>query len=524
MNIKLLTGIMATAFACLSLQSCNELTLRVKTQGGTIEGLQMEDGVKAFLGIPFAEAPVGELRWRAPQPKSPWKGVLEAREFGCDPMQPRLFSDMVFRGPAFSEDCLYLNVWTSAQKTTDALPVLIYFNGGGLMAGSGSESRYDGEMLAHKGVVTVTANYREGIFGFLAHEELSSEAPYGASGNYGFLDQVAAIEWVKNNISAFGGDPEHITIVGESAGSFSVSLLMLSPLSKDNLAGAILSSGAEVAPRSGQPLHDAELAGASLLAEKNVSSIADARALPAEELQELFPPRGMSSVVIDNYFLPAQPDSLLADGQQADIPLLAGWNSLESLPGAQTVKAWKEQLQPMFSDMTDEIFQAYGILTDEDVNSQNGYNLASDLFTGFPTWKFCDYHAQTSSKPVFRYKFNKARPDTFPDENGNKAPRAPGAVHSADIEYAMGNLFRNEVYDWQKEDHDISEIFMSIYANFCKNGDPNGDGIPQWEPINGKLPEAPVLQIGDSATEVRVEASASLENAYRTLDRFFRTK
>lgn len=503
-------ALFSVAMMALAFQSCgNRISLLVETEAGTIEGVELDGGVKAFLGVPFAEAPVGELRWAEPQQKKAWEGVLETKAFADDPMQPNIFGDMIFRGPKRSEDCLYLNVWTTAETTSDCLPVLIYFNGGGLMAGSGSEPRYDGAAIAREGVIGVTANYREGVFGFFAHPELSAETSYKGSGNYGFLDQVAAIKWVRNNIRSFGGDPERITIVGESAGSFSVSLLMASPLSRDLIAGAMLSSGAEVLPYGGKELSAAETAGAALLESKGLTGIAQARSLSADELQALLPPMGMSSVVIDGYFMVEQPDSVYARGEQADVPLLAGWNSLESMPNADTVEGYKANMRHIFGDMTDEIFEAYGILTDADVMSAPGFTLAGDLFTGFPTWKVCDYHARTSTKPVYRYKFNHPRP----------APStAPGAVHSADIEYAMGNLSTNEVYDWQKEDYEISKLFLGYYANFCKSGDPNGNGLPKWTPVNGSLDAAPVMQIDTESVEV---ASAALENAYRTLERFY---
>ena len=503
---------LCAAFSC----SNPDLGLQVKTANGVVEGILMENGVKAFLGVPFAEAPVGDLRWKAPQPKQEWEGVLETKDFGNDPMQPIIYSDMVFRGPAFSEDCLYLNIWTNALKADEALPVLIYFNGGGLMAGSGSEPRYDGAALAEQGVISVTANYREGIFGFFAHPELTAETEYKGSGNYGFLDQVAAIDWVKENIAAFGGDPSKINIVGESAGSFSVSLLMVSPLSKGNLAGAMLSSGAEVLPFKASSQADADALGAALLSSEGVGSVAEARALSAEELQEIFPPRGMSSVVLDNYFMPEQPDDIFARGEQADVPLLAGWNLLEGFPSASSVAAYKKAMEPRFGAMTDEIFDAYGIVTDEDVFSANGFQLASDLFTGFPTWKVCDYQASTTEQPVYRYKFNWGRP-AF-KENPEQG-RAPGAVHSADIEYAMGNVGRTDAYLWEDEDIAISKLFLAYYANFCKTGNPNGEGLPEWEPINGKLDAAPVMHID---LESGIQASEQVETAYRTLEKFYR--
>ena len=522
------------------------VTLQVKTRSGVLEGFE-QDGVKKFLGIPFAKAPVGEFRWRAPQPLMPWEGVREAKEFGDDPMQPNVFGDMNFRGPKRSEDCLYLNVWTTAETTADKLPVLIYFNGGGLMAGSGSEPRYDGTSIAKEGVIGVTANYREGIFGFFAHPELTSASPYEGSGNYGFLDQVAAIQWVKDNIAAFGGDPDRINIVGESAGSFSVSLLMCSPLSRDHIAGALLSSGAEVLPYKASTQTEADAAGKALLESVGISSLADALALPADELQRLLPPRGMSNVVLDGYFMAESADDVFEKGQQAQVPLLAGWNSLEGTPmqvlrgQAPTLKNYKEAMKAQFGDMTDEIFEAYGILTDEDVLSQKGLDLASDLFTGFPTWKVCDYHVKTSGQPVYRYHYMHPRPQvsakmgdkvaalaggvrekTDEEKKAKPQPSAPGAVHSADIEYAMGTLETNEFYDWQPEDYAISKLFLSFYANFCKTGNPNGEGLPQWTSITKENADAaPVMIIDVESKEV---ASSQTENAKRTLEKFYRSK
>ena len=543
--------VMALAALCC-LSACNqkkgeEVTLQVKTQYGVLEGFE-ENGVKKFLGVPFAEAPVRELRWKAPQPVLPWEGVREAKQFGDDPMQLNVFGDMNFRGPARSEDCLYLNIWTTAKTTADALPVLIYFNGGGLMAGSGSEPRYDGSSIAKEGVIGVTANYREGVFGFFAHPELTAASDYKGSGNFGFLDQVAAIKWVKENIAAFGGDPDRITIVGESAGSFSVSLLMCSPLSKNLIAGAMLSSGAEVLPYKPATQAEADAAGAALLKEAGIASLADAMALSADSLQSMLPPKGMANVVLDGYFMTESADAVFEKNEQAQVPLLAGWNSLEGHPmqalqgQAPTVQNFKNALKAQFGDMTDEIFDAYGITTDEDVLSQKGLDLASDLFTGFPTWKVCDYHAK-SGLPVYRYHYMHPRPQVsakMGDKTGalaggvrekteeeKKASAqqpaiAPGAVHSADIEYAMGTLDTNEYYDWQQEDYDISKLFLSYYANFCKTGNPNGEGLPQWTAITkDNLDAVPVMKIDVESKEV---ASPEKENAYRTLEKFYRSK
>ncbi len=539
------------AIACAAvLCSCNQqkgetITLQVKTQYGVLEGLE-EDGVKKFLGVPFAQAPVGELRWKAPQPVQAWEGVREAKQFGDDPMQLDVFGDMAFRGSGRSEDCLYLNIWTTAATTADALPVLIYFNGGGLMAGSGSEPRYDGSSIAKEGVIGVTANYREGVFGFFAHPDLTAASDYKGSGNYGFLDQVAAIKWVKENIAAFGGDPDKITIVGESAGSFSVSLLMCSPLSKNLIAGAMLSSGAEVLPYQPSSQADADAAGAELLKQAGIASLTDAMALNADSLQKLLPPRGMANVVLDGYFMTESADAVFEKNEQAQVPLLAGWNSLEAHPmqaiqgQAPTLQNYKNALKAQFGDMTDEIFKAYGIETDEDVLNQKGFDLVSDLFTGFPTWKVCDYHAK-SGLPVYRYHYMHPRPQqsekmgdkvaalaggvrekTAEEKKAQQPTIAPGAVHSADIEYAMGTLDTNEYYDWQDEDYAISKLFLTYYANFCKTGNPNGEGLPQWTAITKEnLDAAPVMKIDVESKEV---ASPEKENAYRTLEKFYRSK
>ena len=539
-----MTMLAVAGIAMLSACTQKEVTLQVETKYGVVEGIE-EDGVKKFLGVPFAQAPVGELRWKAPQPVQAWEGIREAKAFADDPMQPNIFGDMNFRGSGRSEDCLYLNIWTTAKTTGDRLPVLIYFNGGGLMAGSGSEPRYDGSSIAKEGVIGVTANYREGVFGFFAHPELTAASDYKGSGNYGFLDQVAAIKWVKENIAAFGGNPDRITIVGESAGSFSVSLLMCSPLSKNLIAGAMLSSGAEVLPYKPSTQAEADSVGAALLKEAGIASLADAMAIDADSLQKLLPPRGMANVVLDGYFMSESADAVFEKGEQAQVPLLAGWNSLEAHPmqalqgQAPTVQNYKNALKGQFGDMTDEIFEAYGILTDADVMSQKGFNLVSDLFTGFPTWKACDYHVKNSSQPVYRYHYMHPRPQvsekmgdmtgalaggvrekTAEEKTAKQPDIAPGAVHSADIEYAMGTLDTNEFYDWQEEDYAISKLFLSYYANFCKIGNPNGQDLPKWSPITkDNLDAAPVMIIDVESKEV---ASPERENAYRTLEKFYK--
>lgn len=520
-------------------KSTTDLAPRAVTSNGIIEGVLQED-IVVYKGVPFAEAPVGDLRWHEPVAHASWDTVYKAYDFGPDPMQPNIFGDMNLLGKGRSEDCLYLNIWAPAEKSVSGYPVLIYFNGGGLMAGSGSEPRYAGDSLAHYGVISITANYREGIFGFFAHPELSAESNYHASGNYGFLDQIAAIKWVHENIAAFGGDPSKITIAGESAGSFSVSALMTSPLVIGKIAGAIGSSGAELKPYASKSLKEAEQIGVDMVNQAGFADVASLRALPAEELQMLFPPRGMSDVIIDNYAFLKSPDEVYMEGAQAQIPLLAGWNTLEGTPDGMlrgqtpTVKNFKEGLKSRFGTDTDEVLKVYGITSDEAVVGWPAIDLCSDLFTGFVTWKWCDIHSKTCAQPVYRYKFGQPRPAMTEAMQGKVAGLAggvrdrgvdepeptaypAGAVHSADIEYAMGNLSTNEVYAWTDTDYAVSAQFVQIYANFVKYGNPNGAGVLEWTPINAQT-VAPVMYINAHS---EMKADASLEKRYQTLDRIF---
>jgi para-nitrobenzyl esterase len=290
---------------------------RVKTANGTIEGIsEKSSGIRAFKGIPFAAAPVGDLRWQAPQAVKDWKGMRKADQFGPRCMQRAVFGDMGFRSNGMSEDCLYLNVWTPAKSSKERLPVLVYFYGGGFVAGDGSEPRYDGESMAHKGIVAITVNYRLGVFGFLAHPQLSKESSYHASGNYGLLDQNAALLWVQKNIAAFGGDPKRVTIAGESAGSLSVSAQMASPLSKDLIAGAIGESGSIIATLAAVPLADGEQNGIKFATSVGATNLEALRAMTAEQLLEATAKPGTPypAPTIDGYLFPKSPVEIYAAG------------------------------------------------------------------------------------------------------------------------------------------------------------------------------------------------------------------
>jgi para-nitrobenzyl esterase len=262
---------------------------QVTISNGILEGTTNPvTGIRSFKGIPFAQPPVGDLRWKEPQPVKNWTGVFKADHFGKNAMQKNVYGDMMFRSAGMSEDCLYLNVWTPAKSANEKLPVLVYFYGGGFVAGDGSESRYDGESMAQKGIVTLTVNYRLGVFGFMSHPDLTAESPHHASGNYGLLDQNAALRWVQENIAAFGGDPKRVTIAGESAGSIAVCAQMASPLSKNLIAGAIGESGAMIKPTlPAIPLAEGEKNGVAFGQKVNAASLSALRAIPADQLLEL---------------------------------------------------------------------------------------------------------------------------------------------------------------------------------------------------------------------------------------------
>lgn len=507
---------------------------QVKTAEGILEGKDLS-GITIFKGVPFAAPPVGNLRWKAPQPVQKWEGVRKATEYGPNPMQEALFGDMNFGTKVNSEDCLYLNIWTPAKTMKEHLPVLIYFNGGGLMAGSGSEPRYAGDAMARKGIISITANYREGIFGFFAHPQLSKETSYKGSGNYGFMDQVAAIQWVKDNIEAFGGDPNRITIVGESAGSMSVSALMASPLCQGLFAQAMGSSGSVMGFNKVLTLKEAEQKGVELAKQIGKKNIKDLRALPAEELMKLAAVKAVPTYNIDGYFLTEQPTETFAKGNQTKVSLLVGGNNQEMSPWAllagkqPTVENLKAGAKAMFGDNVDEAFRLYGINSDKDVLEQPGINLASDLFLDYSTWKWGNMHKLTSGKPVYRYRYCHPRPAMAikgkvaglaggvvdAKEGQPQMPQDKGAVHSADIEYAMGTLPTNRVYDWQPEDYMVSDIFSQYYVNFVKTGNPNGLGLVEWPTTNGKA-VAPVLQIDVNTT---VKADEQMEKRYDFIDK-----
>jgi para-nitrobenzyl esterase len=479
----------------------------VQTRYGAVQDLLSSTGVRVFRGIPYAAPPIGPLRWKAPQATANWTGVRRADAFGPRCMQELVFPDMVFRSQRTSEDCLYLNIWVPAPVTAARHPVFVYFHGGGFVAGDGSEPRYDGESMARRGIVVVTLNYRLGVFGFLAHPELSREVPYNGSGNYGLLDQVAGLRWVHENITAFGGDPHRVTIGGESAGSVSVSALMASPLSRDLISGAIGESGSILGTLPAQPLIAAEANGRQFMAQAGAGSLAELRALRADNLLAIAakfgafqfePPSVRFTPVVDGYFLPRLPVEIFAAGEQAHVPLLAGSNS-EEMPAdvvlrgaAPTLENYRRAVENLYGTRAEAILKAYPAAEAGDDVLEAAQALASDGFTGYSTRKWIGFATTTGGKPTFYYYFSRVRPTVEPQhgainaagkpDTASPAPeaRARGALHAGEIEYMLGNLDRSPTYAWTSDDRAVSQTAQRYFANFIESGDPNAAGLPSW--------------------------------------------
>ena len=524
-------------------QSNNAFSVQTTIEHGRIEGnYDTKTGIQTYFGIPFAKPPVGELRWKAPQPLDKWMGVKETKQFSARPMQKIIFGDMNSRSNGLSEDCLYLNVWTPAKRNTINLPVLVYFYGGGFSAGDASEPRYDGESMSKKGIVVVTCNYRLNIFGFLAHPDLSAEAPYKASGNYGLLDQVAALKWVQKNIAAFGGDPKKVTICGESAGSISVSYQMASPMSKGLIAGAMGESGAGINPTlAPMTLAEAEKKGVDFVKKAGYKGMADMRQLSSRDIYEIFDESKEFGfpVVVDNYFLPKTLPQIFNAKEQAQVPLLLGWNSAE-IPGGAFMQGqpFKEEnyvarVKKEYPTDFEEVMKLYPHGSEKEIEL-SATALAADRFISYSTWKWFDLHRNNSSQPVYRYLYSKLRPALVDDSkasalaggtvkkdpNAPKAPEAIGAPHACEIEYCMGNLRLIKEYAWTADDHKVSETMLNFFANFVKTGNPNGDNLPQWSSAKAGDKTPPVMILNTESGQ----QMAKDDGRYEFLDKAYKNK
>jgi para-nitrobenzyl esterase len=475
-----------------SLMVASVAAAQVKTTGGLVQGSTSADGrTRIFKTIPYAAPPVGELRWKPPQPAAPWQGVKDATTFGPRCLQGQIFGDIVFK--ELSEDCLTLNIWTPAKGANDRLPVMVWIHGGGFQAGAGAENRHDGEPFARKNVVLVSVNYRLGVFGFFSHPELTKESGRNASGNYGMLDQVAALRWVRDNIAAFGGDPGNVTIFGESAGSFAVSALMASPLARGLFHKAIGESGAYFAGRTGTlPLKAREASeqdGAKFAAGVGAESLAALRAKTGDELLKVaLKTQPWFSPNVDGYFLTEDVAKTFAEGRQAHVPLLAGWNADEVRAGVvlapkkPTAQTFADEQRKRFGAAADAILKAYPASTDAEA-LESAASLQSDLFIGYNTWKWIEAHKKTGKAPVYRYSFDRKIPVPAGNTmNGTPATsRDIGARHAGEIEYVFGTLELSlPKVPWEPSDRTLSDAMTTYWSNFARSGDPNGGALPKW--------------------------------------------
>jgi para-nitrobenzyl esterase len=463
---------------------------------GRIEGTQ-QGQVRIFKGIPFAAPPLGALRWKSPQPIQPWKGVRPCKEFAASPIQntPQPFycwsEEFIAQPTPLSEDCLYLNVWTSAKPKAKQ-PVFVWIYGGGLSSGSANCAIYDGEEMAKKGVVFVSINYRVGVLGFMAHPELTKESGYGASGNYGFLDQIAALRWIQQNIAALGGDPQNVTIAGQSAGSFSVNALVASPLARGLFHKAIAQSGGLLGSAMlSQSLPSAEKQGVAFMKVAKCQSIEALRQQPAEVLQQLSNKSevGRFGVTAEDYLLPTQLREHFGQGKHNQVPILTGWVTGDGRFLGDTkmnVEAYQKNAREMYGSRAEKFLSLFPAKTPEEVKSQ--HQLQTLLgFAGLPAHLLARY----AGGKAYVYEFGHVPPDkpNFPNY---------GAFHTSEVPFALHTLHTWQ-RPWQQRDRAMEALMSSYWVNFAKTGDPNGAGLPQWPHYDPATGHIMVLDSGASS-------------------------
>jgi para-nitrobenzyl esterase len=478
----------------------------IRVEQGLLQGAA-EDGLTVYRGIPFAAPPVGELRWRAPQSAVKWDGVRETVKFAPDPYQGDGKGNV-------SEDCLYLNVWTPAKSSGDRIPVLVWIYGGGFSFGSTSTSTHNGEHLARKGVVLVSINYRVGPLGFLAHPELSAESPRTVSGNYGLLDLIAGLQWVQKNIAAFGGDPEKVTIFGESAGGIAVSMLCASPLAKGLFHGAISQSGGSFGPprpttypgENMKRLADAEQSGLAYAKRAGAASIAELRKLGPDKLPAGFG-SGAAWPIIDGWVVPNDQYKIYEAGKYNDVAILVGYNSDEGLSFSRekTPEEFRSNVEKRYGPFAEKLLAAYPVGTNS--VPKTARDLMRDAAFGWHTWSWARLQARARKSKVFCYYFDQ-HPERRPD-----SPQADhGTPHGVDVPYVFQTLDRTKP-DITQSDLQISEAVATYWVNFAKRGDPNGAGVPTWpqftendrqvmyfnnKPHPGPVPSASALGVLDT--------------------------
>jgi para-nitrobenzyl esterase len=473
MRARLLLGAFAVMIAAAGAEA-------IRVDGGLLAPPAVSaDGVRVFKGLPYAAPPVGEQRWREPGAVIPWQGERATDNYGPNCLQPKMYGDVDPFTPSMSEDCLYLNVWTAA-KAGEARPVIVWIHGGGYRAGHGSELRHDGTVLAKKGVVLVQINYRLGVFGFMAHPELTAESPHHGSGNYALMDMIAALKWVKRNIAAFGGDPTRVTIAGESAGSDAVSRLMASPLAAGLFQRAIGESGAAFGTMSDDSQAEAEAKGLAFTTAMDGKGIAALRQRSSAEILalELAPDAPGFGPAIDGYVLPASPRAIFAAGKQNDVPLITGWNADEGILfesgvlGDQTVAAVLAKRFGAAASAAAEFYPASDL--------QARPRLAGDKIMNLPTWSWAVAQAKTGHAPVYLYRFDQVPPIPADWFGKDWLGKYVGAFHSGEIPYVFGHPGILRGWHPSAEDERVADTMSSAWAAFAAGGDPNGAGLPHW--------------------------------------------
>jgi para-nitrobenzyl esterase len=504
--VKKLLSVMTPVLLALSVATSADAQIReAEVTGGRVAGA-VANGIASYKGIPFAAPPVGALRWKAPQPVTAWTGAKQTTTFGPSCLQDPNFARLFGAPPALSEDCLYLNVWTPAKSATDRLPVMVWIYGGGFVGGMTSIPTYDGTRFASKGVVLVSIAYRLGVFGYVAHPELSRESGNKGSGNYGLQDMIAGLKWVQANIDRFGGDPRRVTIFGESAGGIAVSMLTASSAAKGLFQGAISESGGNFGPprttneggATAPSLAVAEQTGRSFLEKLGASDIKTARELPAEKLQAALGP-GLQSTfwpVFDGNILPGNQYELYVAKRFNDTPVLIGTNSDEGALFAQpgmTPERFESQVRGGYGARADVVLAAYPHATNDEA-AQAGRDLFRDSTFAWPTWAWATLQAQKGAGKAFVYYF---------DHRTAQSPN--GANHASEIPFVFGNLTGTGggVIGLggapRPEDVAMSDLMNSYWVNFAKTGDPNGPGLPAWPAFTPGAQNAMIFDVHPSA-------------------------